>query len=579
MLRFPLGERTKAETRELARKFGLAIADKHDSQDICFVPSGHYADIIERLKPGAAEAGDIVDLDGKVLGAHSGIIHFTVGQRRGLGVATSAPLYVVRLDAERAPRRGRPARGVAHEPHRAARRQLDRRRRHRRGARRRPARGVREGALDPAAAGGMAAAGQGGYEVELVDGEDGVSPGQACVFYDAGAGQARVLGGGFIKSAVAAVDATRAAADQWRRRRPRAVKFETWGPRSTSKRRARLCALGAGLRSGVRRGVRRAAGAPRSPRPNGSAGASSKSASAPAFRCRITRTNRLVGVDLSEPMLRKAQGARRRAGARQCRSALAVMDAARLALPDNSFDVVVAQYVITAVPDPEATLDEFARVVKPGGEIVLVNHIGAESRPAPAVREAVSRRWRAGSAGGRNFRFDRLTDWAARHGGVRVIERRPMPPLGHFSLIRFERLPMASAAARPEPGAPDTVELRASMARTAISPVPRAPKPACARRQNAPPDEQRRFGATHSAPCAARPRRAPRRCRRKTRSCSRCRTPARPNGIARMSPGSSSSFCWCRTIPPTVFSMSAFRSCSIPITSPPARAMRARSAA
>src|SRR5450432_937218 len=100
VLRFPLGERTKAETRELARKFGLAIADKHDSQDICFVPTGHYADIIERLKPGAAQAGDIVDLDGKVLGGHSGIIHYTVGQRKGFGIASSAPLYVVRLDPE-----------------------------------------------------------------------------------------------------------------------------------------------------------------------------------------------------------------------------------------------------------------------------------------------------------------------------------------------------------------------------------------------------------------------------------------------------------------------------------------------
>ena len=116
----------KAETRELARRFGLAVADKHDSQDICFVPSGHYTDVIERLKPGAAEAGDIVDLDGKVLGAHPGIIHFTVGQRRGLGVATGTPLYVVRLDAERRAGRGRSARGVAHEPHRAARRELDR---------------------------------------------------------------------------------------------------------------------------------------------------------------------------------------------------------------------------------------------------------------------------------------------------------------------------------------------------------------------------------------------------------------------------------------------------------------------
>src|SRR5262245_9922027 len=98
-LRFPLGDRTKAETRELARGFGLAIADKHDSQDICFVPSGHYSDVIARLKPGAAQPGDIVDLSGRVLGQHDGIIHFTVGQRRGLGLAAHAPLYVVRLEA------------------------------------------------------------------------------------------------------------------------------------------------------------------------------------------------------------------------------------------------------------------------------------------------------------------------------------------------------------------------------------------------------------------------------------------------------------------------------------------------
>src|SRR6266446_7961593 len=99
VLRFPLGDKTKAETRELARRFGLSVADKHDSQDICFVPSGHYSDVIERLKPGAAQAGDIVDLAGRVLGRHAGIIHFTVGQRRGLGIAAGAPLYVVRLDA------------------------------------------------------------------------------------------------------------------------------------------------------------------------------------------------------------------------------------------------------------------------------------------------------------------------------------------------------------------------------------------------------------------------------------------------------------------------------------------------
>src|SRR5690349_17083093 len=101
LLRFPLGDLAKAQVREHARAFGLAVADKHDSQDICFVPQGHYADIIQRLQPGAAEAGDIVDVDGRVLGQHKGIIHFTVGQRRGLGVATGSPLYVVRLDAER----------------------------------------------------------------------------------------------------------------------------------------------------------------------------------------------------------------------------------------------------------------------------------------------------------------------------------------------------------------------------------------------------------------------------------------------------------------------------------------------
>jgi phosphatidylethanolamine/phosphatidyl-N-methylethanolamine N-methyltransferase len=150
------------------------------------------------------------------------------------------------------------------------------------------------------------------------------------------------------------------------------------------------------------------------------------------------RVNRIVGVDLSEPMLRKAQEKVAALGLSNV-EALAVMDAERMALPDQSFDVVVAQFVITAVPHPEATLDEFARVIKPGGEIVLVNHIGAEGGPrrlfelcfAPLARRLG---WRP------EFRFARLADWAKRHGGVRVIERRPMPPLGHFSLIRFERL-------------------------------------------------------------------------------------------------------------------------------------------
>jgi tRNA-specific 2-thiouridylase len=204
LLRFPLGDRSKPEVRELARQFGLAIADKHDSQDICFVPTGHYAQVIERLKPGAAEAGEIVDLDGRVLGSQSGIIHYTVGQRRGLGIATGAPLYVVRLDAER--------RRVVVGPREALR--MSR-------ITLRDVNWIGDGHIDavladdrrevfvkvrstrsPTAAWLKAA--NGGYEVELAEGEHGVSPGQACVFYDAPEGQARVLGGGFIKSAVAA---------------------------------------------------------------------------------------------------------------------------------------------------------------------------------------------------------------------------------------------------------------------------------------------------------------------------------------------------------------------------------------
>src|SRR3981081_4630946 len=95
-LRFPLGDMTKPQTRELARRFGLAVADKHDSQDICFVPTGRYTDIISRLRPNAIEPGDLVGLDGRVLGAYPGIVHFTVGQRRGLGIASDAPLHAVR---------------------------------------------------------------------------------------------------------------------------------------------------------------------------------------------------------------------------------------------------------------------------------------------------------------------------------------------------------------------------------------------------------------------------------------------------------------------------------------------------
>ncbi len=209
-LRFPLGDMTKQQTRELARRFGLSVADKHDSQDICFVPTGRYTDIITRLRPNAMEPGDIVDLDGRVLGRHHGIAHFTVGQRKGLGIAAGTPLYVVRLDAAT----GR----VVVGPREALR--MDR-------ITLRDINWIGDGELDAALAGGLEIfvrvrstrppqpawlrGANGRYEVELIAGEEGVSPGQACVFYDAPSGQARVLGGGFIQSAAArrAAGATR----------------------------------------------------------------------------------------------------------------------------------------------------------------------------------------------------------------------------------------------------------------------------------------------------------------------------------------------------------------------------------
>src|ERR1700742_1962498 len=199
-LRFPLGDMTKPQTRELARRFGLSVADKQDSQDICFVPTGRYTDIVGRLKPNALAPGEVVDLDGHIIGMHQGIAHFTVGQRRGLGIASSAPLYVIRLEA--ASRRVVVGPREALRMHRIVLRDVN---------------WIGDGELDRAVGEGLEMfvrvrstrapqpawlrrAGD-GYEVELVAGEEGVSPGQACVFYDAPSGQARVLGGGFIQSA------------------------------------------------------------------------------------------------------------------------------------------------------------------------------------------------------------------------------------------------------------------------------------------------------------------------------------------------------------------------------------------
>ena len=195
-LRFPLGHlASKDETRALAAKYGLAIADKPDSQDICFVPNGDYASVIRKLRPEAAAPGHIVDTDGNILADHEGVIHYTIGQRRGLGIGgLSDPLYVVRLDADRrevvvgpksllatrtipvkeinwlgdAPLNARPEWPVAVKV--------------------RSTRPPRDAILRPLP--------DGTAEVELLSPEEGVSPGQACVFYDPNS--TRIFGGGWI---------------------------------------------------------------------------------------------------------------------------------------------------------------------------------------------------------------------------------------------------------------------------------------------------------------------------------------------------------------------------------------------
>jgi tRNA-uridine 2-sulfurtransferase len=200
-VRFPLGDMEKTRVRNLAHRFGLPIAGKPDSQDICFVPEGKYSDVIERLRPGAAVPGEIVDVNGRVLGLHSGVIHYTVGQRRGLGLGGSPkgePLYVVKLDAARArvivgPRELLAAKRV----------------------RLRAVKWIGPGSLEdhlndeifvqvrstrPPAA-GLLLKDCGESIVEFAAPEEAVSPGQACVFYATNGPGARVLGGGYIVSA------------------------------------------------------------------------------------------------------------------------------------------------------------------------------------------------------------------------------------------------------------------------------------------------------------------------------------------------------------------------------------------
>ena len=197
-LRFPLGGMSKPQVREAAEAMGLSVATKQDSQDICFVPQGKYSDIIAKLQPAAANPGDIVHIDGRVLGRHEGILRYTIGQRRGIGVASGEPLYVVHLDAERARVIVGPREAL--ETHKIFLRDLN---------------WLGDEGLDAIPESGIelfakvrstrpprpaVLHAKGGVAwVELVDGESGVAPGQACVLYSDDGNEARVFGGGFIE--------------------------------------------------------------------------------------------------------------------------------------------------------------------------------------------------------------------------------------------------------------------------------------------------------------------------------------------------------------------------------------------
>jgi tRNA-uridine 2-sulfurtransferase len=202
---FPIGGFEKPEVREIAEALGVAVAGKADSQDICFVPKGSYADTIERLRPGAAEPGSIVHVDGRELGQHDGIIHYTIGQRKGLGVATGEPLFVVKLDADtrRVIVGPRSRLGVDRITLRTVN-WLDSKPFPSSGqsgtpiwVRLRSSQGLQRATISSSASNA-----QGGATVLLAETEHGISAGQACVFYETSVPESRILGGGWIVKSV-----------------------------------------------------------------------------------------------------------------------------------------------------------------------------------------------------------------------------------------------------------------------------------------------------------------------------------------------------------------------------------------
>jgi tRNA-specific 2-thiouridylase len=201
-LRFPLGALEKREVRELATEFGLLVADKPDSQDICFVPDGDYTKVVTRMRPDAAKSGEIVDLQGRILGRHEGVIHFTVGQRKGLGLSGNGePLFVVKLDAANA--------RVIVGPRESLRtRTIELRELNWLGS---PADArhctVKVRSTRPGVPAEVTLRSDGTTVVEIRGGEEGVAPGQACVFY--ADDSSRVLGGGWIARTVTSADALR----------------------------------------------------------------------------------------------------------------------------------------------------------------------------------------------------------------------------------------------------------------------------------------------------------------------------------------------------------------------------------